>query len=235
MNISVFVTIWIAGMSSMNLNNYFLDAPLAFLKSNPDILAVEFYIPEHSDKRVHEMDDVPAPTLIVQINFDSAEKSMHLTESEKFKKLFTDKQGFAKPAEKINLEILEAIHFNLPGHKAPAPRTAPMSFVVRYYGPVSDGSEFAGHYIDSHPPIMSKFPGIRNVLCYLPLDWRTMDEVKDERMIIGNEVVFDDLESFKKALASDVFIELEADAEKFEPWGYSTHHAMHREMVYSRQ
>ncbi len=72
MNISVFVTIWIAGMSSMNLNNHFLEAPLAFLKSNSDILAVEFYIPEHSDKRVHDMDDVPAPTLIVQIDFDSA-------------------------------------------------------------------------------------------------------------------------------------------------------------------
>ena len=72
-------------------------------------------------------------------------------------------------------------------------------------------------------------------LCYLPLDWRSRDEIKDDRLIVGNEVVFDDLDSFRKALASDVLIEVEKDDENFKPWSYSSHHAMHRTLVYSRE
>ena len=61
-----------------------------------------------------------------------------------------------------------------------------------------------------------------------------MDEIKVEQMFVGNEVVFDDLQSFKQALASDVFTELRADGQNFMEWGYSSHHSMHREKVYSR-
>ena len=46
-----------------------------------------------------------------------------------------------------------------------------------------------------------------------------MDEIKVEQMFVGNEVVFDDLQSFKQALASNVFAELRADAENFIEWG----------------
>lgn len=234
MKISIFVTIWIAGFPAANLSDYFMADPLALLKSNPNVAAVEFYTPERSKERVHNMDDVAAPTLIVQIDVDSPEDAKSLKESEAFEKLFTDKLSFEKPADKINVEILETINFNLPGEDKPKPRIAPMSFVVRYYGPTKDGSDFADYYINHHPQIMANFPGVRNVICYLPPDWRSMDEITDNRMIIGNEVVFDDLESFKTALASDVFPELEADGENFPPWGYSTHHAMHRELIYTR-
>ena len=234
MNIAVFVTIWSAGMSSADLNDHFMAKPLAFLKTNPNVIAVEYYTPEHSDEAVHDMDTLVPPTLMVQIDFDSVEKAEKLTSSDAFKKLFMNKQGFAAPAERIDLETLEVVHYDLPGHDTPPPRTAPMSFVVRYYGPVADGSDFVDYYINHHPQIGARFPGIRNVLCYLPLDWREMDEIKDDRMFVGNEVVFDDLESFKQALASDVFTELRADGQNFKEWGYSSHHSMHREKVYSR-
>jgi len=88
--------------------------------------------------------------------------------------------------------------------------------------------------MENHPPIVAKFPNIRNVLCYLPLGWRDVGEVTDERLVIGNEVVFDDLESLKGALATEVTEEAIADSEQFESFGYSSHHAMHREMVYRK-
>jgi hypothetical protein len=234
MNISVFVTLWVAAMSSTDLTNHFMDDPLSLLKSNPDVIDVEFYTPESAKERVHDMDDLPPPTLIVQIDFDSVEKAKQMTESDELKKLFIDKKAFAKPADKIKLEILETVHFDIPGHESPPPRTAPMSFVVRYYGPTRDGGDFVDYYINHHPQIAANFPGIRNVLCYLPIGWRDRDEVTDDSLVIGNEVVFDDLESFRKALASDVYAEMGADGKKFEPSGYSSHFAMHREMVFSR-
>ena len=234
MNIAVFISIWTAGISSVDLNNHFMAEPLAFLKTNPDVIAVEFYTPEHSEEPVHDMDSLVPPTLMVQIDFDSVEKAEKLTSSDAFKNLFTNKQGFSAAAERIDLETLEVVHYDLPGHDSPPARTAPMSFVVRYYGPVADGSDFIDYYINHHPQITARFPGIRNVLCYLPLGWREMDEIRDDQMIVGNEVVFDDLESFKQALASDVFAELRADGQNFKEWGYSSHHSMHRKKVYSR-
>jgi hypothetical protein len=233
MNIAVFVTIWSAGISSADLDEKFRGASLDFLKSNDAVQAVETYTPEPGD--VPRMDDVPAPTIIIQIDVDDAAAAETLVQSDKFQQLFIDKGAYAAAVEKINLEILEPVHFPLPGLETPPPRTAPLSFVVRYYGPVKDASHFVDFYTSHHPPILSKFEGIRNVLCYLPLDWRTTKEVSDERLIIGNEVVFDDLDALKRALQSDVLEEAIADGASFPPFGHNSHHAMHRERIYSRQ
>ena len=119
--------------------------------------------------------------------------------------------------------------------ESPSPRTAPLSFVVRYYGPVKNQSEFVDFYTKNHPPILAKFEGIRNVLCYLPLDWESSTEVSDASLLIGNEVVFDDLASFKYALSTDVLEEAMADSKLFQEFGYNSHHAMHREKVYSKE
>ena len=234
MTISVFFTIWISSISSMDLVEDYMSAPLDLLKSSPRVNSVEFYTPEPSEERVHDMDELVPPALMVEIGVDSLEAARTLVDSDKFQQLFNNKQRFTSTPERIDLEILEKIHFALPGNDTPPPRTAPMSFVVRYYGPVRNGSDFVDYYINHHPQIAARFPGIRNVLCYMPTGWRDMDRIDDEQMIVGNEVVFDDLESFKAALASEVFSELRADGENFEKWGYSSHHAMHRELVYSR-
>jgi len=67
MTISVFVTIWAASASSAELDERFRREPLSYLKSNSDVLSVEFYTPEPGDVPV--LDDIPAPTLMIQINF----------------------------------------------------------------------------------------------------------------------------------------------------------------------
>ncbi len=233
MNIAVFVTIWSAGMSSADLNTKVLNAALEFLKTKTAVNAVEIYTPEPGD--VPRMDESAVPALIVQIDMDDADAAKTLVQSDPFQHLFMDKGAYPAPIEKIKLEITEAVHFPLPGMATPPPRTAPLSFMVRYYGPVKNAADFADFYTGHHPPILSKFPGIRNVLCYLPLNWRGSGEVLDDRLIIGNEVVFDDLDALKRALESDVLAEAQADSKHFKAFGESTHHAMHRERVYSRQ
>lgn len=219
-------------MSSADLTSQFLDAPLNFLKTEGAVQAVEIYIPDTGD--VPQMDDVPAPKIIVQIDMDSADAAKNLTQSSKFQRLFMDTSAYAATVENIKLEITEAVHFPVSGRNTPLQRTAPLSFVVRYYGPVKDASEFADFYTKHHPPILGKFEGIRNVLCYLPLNWRAGGEILDNRLIIGNEVVFDDLDALKRALKSDVLAEAQEDSKHFQAFGSSTHHAMQRQRVYSR-
>ena len=232
MDIAVFVTIWSIAMSPADLHGRLLGEPLDFLKSVGDVEAVEVYLPEPGN--VPLMDDVPAPAMIVQIDLNSPAAATALVGSGEFERLFTNAESYPGLVEKINLEILEAVHYDLPGHESPLPRTAPLSFVVRYYGPVADAADFIDFYTNNHPPLLAKFPGIRNVLCYLPLNWQSMKEITDDYMFLGNEVVFDDLNALNQALASDVMPEVQADGEHFAAYGYNTHHAMQRHRVYAR-
>ena len=58
MTISVFFTIWISSISSMDLVEDYMSAPLDLLKSSPRVNSVEFYTPEPSEERVHDMDEL---------------------------------------------------------------------------------------------------------------------------------------------------------------------------------
>ena len=235
MNIAIFVTIWSAAISSADLNTKFLGEPLDFLKAESAVRVVEFYVPEAGD--VPKMENVPAPAFIVQIDMQGSDTAKALVNSEKFQALFMDENSFGAPVDEIKLEVTEVVPFPLQGQTTPSARTAPLSFVVRYYGPIKNAAEFVDFYTKNQPPILSKFPGVRNVLCYLPLDWQNEGEVLDNRLLVGNEVVFDDLEALKAALKSDVLPAARADSMHFSKHfdvEHIIHHAMHRELVYSR-
>ncbi|MCY4155226.1 MAG: hypothetical protein OXD47_00730 [Gammaproteobacteria bacterium] len=232
MNVSVFVTMWMTAMSSVTLNDHFLGEPLAFLKTNDQVNSVEFYTPYTG--AVPKLDDIPAPHLLIEIKVKSWEGAQTLTAASNFKRLFTEKTGILAGAEKINVEILEAVHYDIPGPQATPARTAPFSFVVRYYGPVANAADFTEFYTRNHPPLLAQFPNIRNVLCYLPRAWNTRTELTDDTLILGNEVVFDNIEDFVAAIESDAMGPVMADGDRFESYGYSSHHAMHRKVVFSR-
>lgn len=232
MKIAIFVTIWTTQVSPDDLRNYFLDQPLAFLSAVPKVVSVDLFVPAAGN--VASFDDGPAPALIIQIDLNSASDAQALVELDAFRRLIFDQAAYGGPIENIALDVFETVHFEIPGHQGPPPRTAPLSFVVRYYGPTDDAAEFVRFYTENHPPILSTFPGIRNVLCYLPLDWRSTKDVSDASVIIGNEVVFDDLDALNRALESDVMPVLKADGRRFAEFGYNTHHAMHRQRLYTR-
>jgi len=232
MKIAVFVTIWAGAVPPADLAAQMMGEPLSYLKTAEGVETVELYVPEIGD--VPKMDDIPPPDVIVQVDLDSEKNARALVATEQFKTLLLNKDGFLASADKINLELFEPVHYSLVDEETPPERTAQMSFVVRYYGPVRDLAAFVDFYTDKHPPLLAKFPAIRNVLCYLPLGWKSAGALTDDTIVIGNEVVFDDLAGLKVALASPQADEIMADVEHFPAWGYSSHHAMHRELVYRR-
>ncbi len=231
MKIAIFVTIRTTRVSPENLRNYFLDQPLAFLSAVPKVVSVDLFVPEAGN--VESFDDGPAPALLIQIDLNSESDAHDLVELDAFRRLILDQAAYGGPIDNIALEIFETVHFAIPGHQAPPPRTAPLSFVVRYYGPTDNAAEFVRFYTENHPPILSTFSGIRNVLCYLPLDWRSTKDVSDASVIIGNEVVFDDLDALNRALESDVMPVLLADGRRFANFGFNSHHAMHRQRLHT--
>lgn len=123
--------------------------------------------------------------------------------------------------------------FRVEREPVPSPRedgAAPLSLVVHYYGPVDDAAGFAAHYVAHHPPILARLPGVREVLCYVPLGPALPDWPADPT-VIRNEVRFDSMDALLDALASPVLAELRADSQAFPPFGRSTHYPMARHAV----
>jgi len=178
-----------------------------------------------ADKPVFFDKEPPAPALHVEIGTRTRADAEAIISASEFRdaaaKLASD-HGCA-----VCCGLYQVAHSVLPGAKQAAARTAPTSFLVRYYGPTEDPADFADYYVAHHPPALSKFPNVRNVLCYLPLEV-AMGDLTVCEVIIGNEVVFDDVASLNAAMQSGAMREIKADSATFKPFGHSTHHAMVR-------
>jgi hypothetical protein len=126
----------------------------------------------------------------------------------------------------------------------PAPLQAPFSYVVRYHRPADDEAAFVKDYLASHPAIEARLPGIRAIMCYLPVNAPPDRDLRGARgllpsadYMIGNEVVFDDAASFNIAMASPVREELRGHFRVLPRFaGANTHYPMlRRRLAGSRQ
>ena len=106
------------------------------------------------------------------------------------------------------------------------------SFLVHYPGPAADLNAWLKHYIAGHPPIMRRFPGIRQIEILTKVDW--IDAIAFARVehMQRNRVVFDSAEALTAALQSPVRHELRADFHAFPPFeGGSLHFPMISETI----
>jgi uncharacterized protein (TIGR02118 family) len=123
---------------------------------------------------------------------------------------------------------LERHFYPVGGASAPAPLSAPFSYVVRYHKPAEDEAAFIRNYVDTHPPTLGKLPGIRSVMCYFP-QAAAAQGVQGADYIIGNEVAFDSIAAFNAAMQSEVRQELRAHYRDFPRFtGLNTHFPMSR-------
>jgi hypothetical protein len=119
---------------------------------------------------------------------------------------------------------------------SPAPLEAPFSYVVRYHHPADDVAAFIENYLVTHPITQARLPGIRSIMCYLPLDeisasglGHAGSGLEAANYMIGNEVVFDHIEDFNAAMESPARHELRAHYHEFPRFaGANTHYPMTR-------
>lgn len=203
---------------------------LPALKQATGLVALDLFTPEESSDPY--LDDGPGPVFMVQADFpDVASLQDALAEAD-VPTLLQDRDG-APGGLTLSHEAMETVRFPVGGASEPAPRTAPLSYVVRYHRPAENEAAFVQHYISHHPPILGEFPGIRNVFCYTPVDWDDPTGLPGENLMLGNEVVFDSTDALNTALASDVRHKLREDYNTFPPFtGHNTHHAMARRQVF---
>lgn len=111
----------------------------------------------------------------------------------------------------------------LTGDKAGAHCT----FLVAYPGPAEDLHLWLRHYIDHHPPIMIRFPNIREAEIFTRVDSPNTLGVECVDLMQRNKVVFDSPAALNDALSSEIRHEMREDGKRFPPYsGGSSHYAM---------
>lgn len=235
MTISVFLT-WPGPESdSARVTDAFTDAfgagPLAGLRSVTGLSFIETYRPAPGEQP--GFDEVPRPPLLVELNLADRAAAQELIGSAAFREALTLRIDGEAGRRRATVDLFAPRHFDLPGHAQPPRRTASLSYVVRYYRPAPDERAFVDFYVTHHPLLLARFPGIRNVLCYLPTGLDLPEGMTSSGAFFGNEVVFDDLDALHRALDSEVLQELLAEGKTFPPYGHCEHHAMLRAQLHS--
>jgi hypothetical protein len=106
------------------------------------------------------------------------------------------------------------------------------TYLVAYEGASDDLPAWLAHYIADHPPIMARFPGIRQVEVYTCIDWCFGLPVPRVAHMQRNKVVFDSPAALTAALNSPVRHEMRAAFKDFPPFsGPITHFPMATTMV----
>lgn len=98
------------------------------------------------------------------------------------------------------------------------------TYLVGYEGPAEDLNAWLAHYIDNHPQIMARFPGIREIEVCTRLDWYGFLAWPRDQCMLRNKVVFDSPAALAEALRSPVRHEMRADYVKFPPFSGEVFH-----------
>lgn len=113
-----------------------------------------------------------------------------------------------------------------------APSPAACSYVVHYPGPAEDEKAWIAHYLEHHPALMRRLPGIREIEILTRLDWTDRMPWRRVHHMQRNRVMFDSPAALTAALQSPVRHAMREDFAKFPPYrGGNFHHPMLTELI----
>ena len=191
----------------------------------PGLVSHDFYTAVDAGAKDPLVDDGPGPLLIAMLGFADAADLERALSSASMARAFAE----LPTGTHATGEAMECRFYPVAGEKSPAPLRAPFSYVVRYHRPAEDETAFIANYVATHPPTLARLPGIRNVMCYFPLRVPNPPGLPHADYMLGNEVVFDSVADFNRAMASPVRHELRAHYHAFPPFsGRNTHYPMQR-------
>jgi len=194
----------------------------------PDLQSLDIYTPVAGGIHDPYVHDGPAPNALAMLAFaslDALDRAVRSTP-------FMAGLSAIKPAVFACTAMRRSDH-PIAEEAAPAKLVAPFAYVVRYHRPAADEAAFVQNYIDTHPPLLGRLPGIRNVMCYVPLPWRDPTGLPSADYLIGNEVAFDHPDAFNAAMASPLRDELRAHYCALPAYsGHNTHFPMRRTRLF---
>jgi uncharacterized protein (TIGR02118 family) len=203
-------------------------APAALFKTAPGLESLDLYTPERTAKDPY-LHDGPGPLAMLQAGFRTQAELEAFLATPDFRAIVIAPSP--APPDKVTAmhDAMEQRFYPVAGEAKPGPLEAPVSYVVRYQRPAENEAEFIAHYVAHHPQIQARFPGIRSIMCYVPIRWTDPTPITPANYMLGNEVVFDSVEALEASLNSPVRHELREDFKRFPKFaGKNTHYAMRR-------
>lgn len=191
----------------------------------PALTAYDLYVPAVGGPTDPMVDDGPGPHFMLMLEFSTAEALQRAVRSSDF----GTPVSLVPAGLALTADAMERRFYSVAAENEAMPLSAPFSYSVRYHRPAEDEARFVKFYLDNHPPLLGRLPGVRNVICYLPMSGVAVTCLPSADYMLGNEVVFDAPEAFNAAMASEVRRELRADFKRFPPFaGQNTHYPMAR-------
>ena len=169
------------------------------------------------------LDDGPPPQLALQLYFhDIMQLEAAVATDGHLRQLAAlDPKGATQQAMLVRRHPVPDPVFRTP------PGTRPCTYLVGYEGPADDEDAWLAHYIADHPPIMARFPGIRQVEVYTCIHWHGGLPWPRVAHMQRNKVVFDNQAALTAALNSPVRHAMRASFHRFPPFsGPITHFPM---------
>jgi uncharacterized protein (TIGR02118 family) len=175
------------------------------------------------------LDDGPPPTLVLQVYWpEIAAMEAALARDGALQALATPAILPSQTGASVTQQAMLVRNFPVPDARFHTPAGEPhCTYLVSYEGPAEDLNVWLDHYIHHHPPIMARFPGIRQIEITSRIDWCGFLPWPRIDYIQRNKVVFDDQAALTAALNSPVRHEMRADFKEFPPFaGGNTHYPM---------
>ena len=133
----------------------------------------------------------------------------------------------------VSATAMQRRFYSAAGEIASRRLSGAFAYSVRYHRPAANEAEFVAYYLSNHTPLLTRLPGIRDVICYLPLFMPNAVGLPAADTMLGNEVTFDDVDAFNAAMASEQRLALRADFQRFPPFsGRNTHYPMQRARLF---
>jgi hypothetical protein len=195
------------------------------------LLCLDVYMPADGQARDPYNTDGAGPLMMLMLDFATGDALTTAVTEGSLPATFARVPGITATGT-----ALERRCYPVGEDATPAPLQAAFSYVVRYHRPADDEAAFVKNYLASHPRIEARLPGIRNIVCYLPVNEAPARDLRgapgplpSADYMIGNEVVFDDAAAFNIAMVSPVREELRAHFRAFPRFtGADTHYPMRR-------
>lgn len=193
---------------------------LDVVATTPGLARGLVFTPEATNDPYKSVDDVASPQLALELYFeriDQLEQALarngHL-------------QALAQPDTLPSLAGVEVTQQAMVARPFPVPdpvfRTGPdglpCTYLVHYSGSADDLNAWNDYYLRHHPPVMARFPGIREIEVCTRIDWCGFLPWRRVDYMQRNKVVFDSAAALTAALNSPVRDEMRADFKQFPPF-----------------
>lgn len=197
------------------------------LGSLPRLEKALLFTPERA--RDPYLDDGPPPLLAAQLYFAEIAALEAALGRDGALQALADPGAFPSlGGAQVSQQAMLASVFPVPDPTPRMPAGAlPCTYLVAYEGAAQDPELWLAYYLEHHPPLMARLPGVREIEIYTRLDWGGALPFRRVRHLQRNKVVFDDRDALEAALNSPARRAMRADFAKFPPFdGKVTHYAL---------